>query len=107
MIRKVNGEDFTNAVLRDTTTVVKFEADWCQPCKQITPAVEDLSNDWADQDCEFVAVDIDKNPTIANHYQIQSVPTFIAFKSGVPVAEVRSNINIGNIKDSFKKHIVV
>ena len=105
MIRKIDQEDFTDTVLRDTTTVVKFEADWCQPCKQITPSVEDLADNWQNKDCEFVSVNIDEAATIANHYSIQSVPTFIAFKLGIPVAEVRSNVNIGNIKDSFGKHI--
>ena len=79
MIRKIDKSNFTDTVLRDTTTIVKFEADWCQPCKQITPAVEELAKDWKDKDCEFVALDIDASPTIANHYSIQSVPTFIAF----------------------------
>tara|TARA_R100000353_G_scaffold176121_2_gene149297 strand:- start:2308 stop:2628 length:321 start_codon:yes stop_codon:yes gene_type:complete len=105
MIRKINQEDFTDTVLRDTTTIVKFEADWCQPCKQITPAVENLAKSWEDQDCEFVALDIDQAPKIAQHYSIYSVPTFIAFNKGLPVAEVRSNVNIGNVKDSFAKHI--
>jgi thioredoxin 1 len=105
MIRKIDQADFTDTVLRDTTTIVKFEADWCQPCKQITPSVEDLAEKWQDKDCEFVSVNIDEAPTIAQHYSIYGVPTFIAFKLGLPVAEVRSNVNIGNIKDSFGKHI--
>ena len=105
MIRKINQKEFTDTVLRDTTTIVKFEAEWCQPCKQITPAVESLAKTWEDKDCEFVAVDIDQAPSIAQHYSIFGVPTFIAFNKGLPVAEVRSNVNIGNVKDSFAKHI--
>ena len=103
MIRKIDQSNFTDTVLRDTTTIVKFEADWCQPCKLITPAVEALAKEWNEKDCEFVAIDIDASPSIANHYSIQSVPTFIAFSKGLPVSEVRSNINIGNIKSSFSK----
>ena len=103
MIRKLDQKNFTDTVLRDTTTIVKFEAEWCQPCKQITPAVEDLAKEWKEKKCEFVAIDINASPTIANHYGIQSVPTFIAFNKGLPVSEVRSNINIGNIKSSFSK----
>lgn len=105
MIRHIQHNEFTEAVLRDLTTIVKFEADWCGPCKAITPSIEELSNEWSEKKVEFVALDVDNAPDIATLYNIVSVPTFIAFRNGQPVSEVRSMVNEPNIRRTFEKHI--
>ena len=105
MIRKIYPTDFTEAVNRDITTIVKFEADWCVPCKEITPAVESISKSWADKKVEFVALDVDGASQITQQYSVFSVPTFIAFRNGQPVSEVRSMLNEINIRKTFEKHI--
>ena len=106
MIKKIDSSTFNETIQRDTTTVVKFEADWCVPCKEITPAVEQLSTEWAGQGVEFVSLDIDGASDITNRYNIFGVPTFIAFQNGQPVSEVRSRVNIGQIRSSFSKFLV-
>ena len=107
MIKKIDQANFNETIARDNiTTIVKFEADWCIPCKEITPAVESLNEKWKDQKVEFVALDIEKAANITNQYSIFGVPTFIAFQNGQPVSEVRSRVNIGNIKSSFEKFLV-
>jgi thioredoxin-like negative regulator of GroEL len=107
MIKKVDESNFNETINRDEiTTVVKFEADWCMPCKEITPAVESLNQEWKDRKVEFVAFDIESDTSITNQYGIFGVPTFIAFQNGQPVSEVRSRVNIGNIKSSFEKFLV-
>lgn len=107
MIKKVDESNFNETINRDEiTTVVKFEADWCMPCKEITPAVESLNEEWKDRKIEFVAFDIESGSSITNQYSIFGVPTFIAFQNGQPVSEVRSRVNIGNIKSSFEKFLV-
>ena len=105
MIRHIQSNDFTEAINRNITTIVKFEADWCGPCKAITPVVETISEEWSDKRVEFVALDVDSAPTIASSYSIYSVPTFIAYRNGQPVSEVRSMITKANIKQTFEKHI--
>ena len=105
MIRHIQSNDFTEAINRNITTIVKFEADWCGPCKAITPVVETISEEWSDKQVEFVALDVDSAPTIASSYSIYSVPTFIAYRNGQPVSEVRSMITKENIKQTFEKHI--
>ena len=106
MIRKIDTNSFQDAIDRDLTTIVKFEADWCVPCKEITPSVELLSEEWSGRNVEFVSLDIDGASTITQKYNIFGVPTFIAFRNGEPVSEVRSKVNVGNLKSTFSSHIV-
>ena len=77
--------DFEELVLdSDRPVLVDFWASWCPPCKMMQPVIEKLSvkvSDWAD----VYSVNIDRNPSLANQYQISGVPTFVAFAGGEPV----------------------
>lgn len=66
--------------------VVKFWAEWCQPCKKVGVALETLAKEMSDKQIAFFSVNIDSNPKIANLHAIMSVPTIITFKRG----EIRS-----------------
>ena len=105
MIRQIQQNEFSEAINRDITTIVKFEADWGGPCKAIMPSVEKISDEWFDTEVEFVSLDVDQATNIATTYSIYSVPTFIAYRNGQPVSEVRSQINEPNIRKTFEKHI--
>ena len=61
-------------------TVYYFTADWCQPCKRTRPIVEELNRDQTI--AGFQIIDVDVNPELVKHFNIQSVPTFILFIEG-------------------------
>jgi thioredoxin 1 len=105
MVRQIQQSEFTETINRGITTIVKFEADWCGPCKAIKPAVELLSDEWSDKEVEFVSLDVDGAANIATLHSVVSVPTFIAFRNGQPVSEVRAQINEPNIRKTFEKHL--
>ncbi len=68
-------------ILKDNKSVfVDFYADWCGPCKMVSPLVEEISNEV--KDVKFVKVNVDDNPEIAQRYGIMSIPALIAFKNG-------------------------
>jgi thioredoxin 1 len=63
--------------------VADFYADWCGPCTQVAPVLEELSSKFEDG-VRFVKVDIDESPDIARAYRIFSIPTIVLFEDGEP-----------------------
>ncbi|WP_339021137.1 thioredoxin [Spiroplasma endosymbiont of Atherix ibis] len=72
-------EEFDEEIAKDAT-VVDFYAEWCGPCKMMAP-IFDLTSD-EEQSINFIKVDTDKLPEIAQRYNIMSIPTLILFKKG-------------------------
>ena len=65
----------------DIPVVVDFWAEWCGPCKQIGPALEELSNEMEGQ-IKVVKVDVDNNQEFAAKYGVRNIPTVLLFKDG-------------------------
>ena len=67
------------------TTLVDFYADWCGPCKMLSPILEELSGEY--DDVAFIKVNVDNEPELAAQYQIMSIPAVFLFKEGKAVAK--------------------
>ena len=65
----------------DVPVVVDFWAPWCEPCKQIGPALEELSNEM-DGKVKIVKVDVDENPNAAAQLGVRGIPALFIFKDG-------------------------
>ncbi|MDC1488480.1 thioredoxin [bacterium] len=77
-------ENFTNNVLNSETPVlVDFWAEWCGPCKQLSPTVEEIASENLDK-IKVCKMDVDSNREIAARYGIRSIPSLIIFKNGEP-----------------------
>ena len=71
-------QEFNNLV-NDDVVLVDFYANWCGPCKMLSPVLEELENS---RGVKVVKVDVDKNEEVARTYGVMSIPTLIMFKNG-------------------------
>ena len=82
MVDKVTDATFEQDVLKASSpVVVDFWAEWCGPCRMISPALEEISNSLGGK-VKIVKLNVDENPNTAAKYGIMSIPTLMLFKGG-------------------------
>ncbi|MEM6831224.1 MAG: thioredoxin [Bacteroidota bacterium] len=72
---------FSEIIKGDDPVLVDFYADWCGPCKTMSPILQEVKSDMGGK-VRIVKVDVDKNPKAAQKFGVQSIPTLILFKGG-------------------------
>ena len=79
MVKIIKSNEF-NEVLKNEIVLVDFFANWCGPCKMLSPVIEQVSNEMTD--ITFVKVDVDESSDLASMFGIMSIPTLLIFKNG-------------------------
>lgn len=81
MVKKLNNQNFENEILNaSSTTLVDFYADWCGPCKMLSPIIEEISEECTD--ITVGKVNVSDNNDLANKFGVTNIPTLIVFKNG-------------------------
>jgi thioredoxin 1 len=75
---------FSELLKTPEPVLVDFSAEWCGPCKQLKPILEQLKSKVGDS-AKIIKIDVDKNKSLSVQFQIRSVPTLILFKDGKAV----------------------
>lgn len=86
VIKQLNDDNFDLGIAQGVV-LVDFYADWCGPCRMLTPVVEELAQEMAGK-ATIAKVDTDKSINVAAHYEVTSIPTLILFKDGKMVKRV-------------------
>lgn len=71
----------------EAPVVVDFWAEWCGPCKKIAPILEEIADEQAGK-LQIAKLDVDSHPSIAQQFNVMSIPTLIVFKDGQEVVRV-------------------
>lgn len=80
--KAVSDQNFETEVLGSSEpVVVDFWAEWCGPCKAMSPIVDEIANELSGK-VKIVKVNIDENPNSPTKYGVRGIPTFMMFKSG-------------------------
>ena len=79
---KLNSSNFEEEVIKaDKTVLVDFYADWCGPCKMMSPIVDKIAEEESDK-VKVCKINVDDEPELASRYDVMSIPTLIFFKNG-------------------------
>ena len=82
MLSETNDKDVGVDVLESKIPVlVDFSADWCGPCNQLAPVLEELAKEYKDK-IKFVKINIEKSPEVPTQYGVRGIPNLIIFKNG-------------------------
>lgn len=101
MVNIFNEENFENEVLKSyKTTIVDFYADWCGPCKMMSPVIDKIAEEKSET-IKVGKVNVDDNQNLAIKYNIMSIPTILIFKNG---SVVKSFIGV-TAKEEIEKII--
>ena len=103
--KAITDESFDNDVIKsDKPTVVDFWAEWCGPCKQIGPALEEISDEMKAQ-VVIAKHNIDQEPNTPTKYGIKGIPTMLLFKGGELKATKVGATTKSNIVSWIKENI--
>ncbi|WP_457590533.1 thioredoxin [Geoglobus sp.] len=79
-MKVLNENTFDEEIKKDKLVIVDFWAEWCMPCRMLTPILEKLEKEYTD--VEFAKLNTDENPNVAFKYGIFSIPTVLMFYKG-------------------------
>lgn len=102
MALEITENNFEAEVLGSSVPVlVDFWAVWCGPCKMISPIVDQIATEMAGT-AKVGKVDVDKNPALANRFNVRSIPTLLFFKNGELVDTILGATSKENIVNRLK-----
>ena len=81
----ITSENFDRTVMQSEKTVlIDFWAGWCGPCRMLAPIIDEIAEEYADT-VTVGKINVDEQPQLAAAFGVESIPTLIAFKNGVPL----------------------
>ena len=102
---EITDSNFNEEVLNaDLPVLVDFWAEWCGPCKMVSPIVEELSDEY-DGKLKVTKLDVDSNPQTAASFGIRGIPTLLMFKDGAAVDQIVGAVPKTTLKERLDQII--
>lgn len=101
---KLDQQNFESFLKQNENAVVDFWAEWCMPCRYVSPIIDELSKEFAGK-VAFGKVNVDENQSIAVKYGISAIPTLIFFKKGKPVDQIVGAMPKKEIKSWIESNV--
>ena len=99
MTKSITSNNFNSDVLENEKLVlVDFWAEWCGPCKQIAPRLEELENKY-ENNLSVCKVDVDSNRELALQYNVRSIPSLMIFKEGEMIDSLMGAVSLEELED--------
>jgi thioredoxin 1 len=94
---------FSEIVNSETPTLVDFFAEWCGPCKMMTPILEDLKSKIGDK-AKIKKIDVEKKPQVASAYKVKGLPTLVLFKKGEIKWRQAGVVSVNNLEQIINQN---
>lgn len=105
MVKEINANNFNDEVINsDKPTIVDFYADWCGPCRKLSPIMEEVESEISDK-AIFTKINTDENMEIAREFQISGLPTLLVFKDGAVVERMVGLMPKNSVITNIEKHL--
>ncbi len=95
---------FEELIDSDTPVLIDFFAEWCGPCKAMSPALQQLAEHYGDK-LRIVKVDIDRNVALQRKFRITGVPTIMVFKNSKQLFRKSGAMMFPQLKDAVKAYV--
>lgn len=101
MIIEINNKNFDSVINNsDKLTIVDFWAEWCGPCRMISPILDDLSNEYSDK-IRVIKCNVDESPEVAKRFGIRNIPYISFFKDGKQIDSMVGAMPKANYKNKI------
>ena len=105
MVQEVDINNFQTEVLESNKlTIVDFFANWCGPCRKLSPILEEVESELSEK-VKFTKINTDENISAAQKYQVSGLPTLLVFKNGEIVERMVGLMPKSSIITNIEKHI--